>query len=75
MNSSFRDLLSSLDPAQLRELATEMTNLASARQEAATTPEVPAGIDLMDITPDRMRDPQFAAQVRAELNAVLNSIL
>lgn len=57
-----RTLVESMDASQLSMLSEE---LASRRDPKAD------GIDLDDITADRMRDPAFAAAVRAELDAVL----
>ena len=55
-------VLKSMNDEQLRVLA---------REAAAELRERSRKVDLEHITPQRMKDPDFAAQVRAEVESVL----
>lgn len=65
-----REFLSSLN-ASGRQFLTEEMN------DGATPPPQPvrSGVSLDDITPQRMKDPDFAARVRAELQAAMRGEL
>ena len=65
MNTKFRDLVQGMDDAQLGALAGEVASALDGRRRRIMTE---------DITADRLRDPAFAAEVRAELDAVLKGI-
>ena len=58
-------VLKSMNDEQLRVLARE------ANQELR---ERSRKIDLMEITAERMRDPEFAAQVRSEVESALSEM-
>jgi len=60
-----RELVQSLDDAQLGALGEELTSTLEGRRRKITTE---------DITVERLKDPQFAADVRAELEAVLKGM-
>jgi hypothetical protein len=62
MNDKMAELLKTLDDQQLQILATEAQLEIRERSRK---------VDLADITPDKMRDPEFAAQVRAEVDRAL----
>jgi hypothetical protein len=57
-----RALLESMDDEQWGILSEELAVASRDRR---------GGVNLEDITPERLRDPEFAAAVRSELNAVL----
>ena len=59
-----RSLVQGMDDAALGELAGEVASEMSMRRR---------GIDVEEITVERLRDPQFRAEVRAELEAALKS--
>jgi len=63
--AKFRTLLESMDGAQLGALAEELTTALDGRRPR---------ISMDDITVERLKDPQFAAEVRAELEAVLKGM-
>jgi len=65
MKEQFRTLVESMDDAQLGELAGELAVALEGRRRKITTE---------DITPERLKDPAFAAEVRAELEAVLKGM-
>jgi len=65
MKEKFRTLVESMDDAQLGALAEELATALDGRRRRITTE---------DITPERLKDPAFAAEVRAELEAVLKGI-
>ena len=58
-------LLKSMNDEQLRLLAREANTELRERTRK---------IDLLEITPERMRDPAFAAQVRAEVESALSDL-
>jgi hypothetical protein len=60
-----RALVQGMDNEQLSMLSEELAAEAGGRRPQ---------IDTDDITVERLKDPQFAAQVRAELDAVLKGI-
>jgi hypothetical protein len=55
-------VLKSMSDEQLKVLAAEANAEIRERNRR---------VDLAEITPERMRDPKFAAQVRAEVDSVL----
>ena len=59
-----RNLVQGMDDAALGELASEVASEMSSRRK---------GIEVEDITVERLRDPQFRAEVRAELESILKS--
>jgi len=61
----FRSLVQDMDDAQLGVMAEELAAALDVRRKRITTE---------DITIDRLKDPVFAAEVRAELEAVLKGI-
>jgi len=63
--TKFRALVQELDPAQLGELAGEVASALDASRKR---------IDVDDITVEKLKNPQFAAEVRAELDAALKSM-
>jgi len=63
--TKFRSLVQDMDDAQLGVMAEELAAAVDARRKRITTE---------DITIDRLKDPVFAAEVRAELEAVLKGI-
>ena len=63
--AKFRALVEGMDDAQLGALAEELGAALDGRRKR---------IAVEDITVDRLRDPQFAAEVRAELDAVLKGM-
>ena len=60
-----RALVQSMDDGQLGALGEELAVAVEGRRKRITTEE---------ITPERLKDPQFAAEVRAELEAVLKGM-
>jgi hypothetical protein len=60
-----RALVQSMDEAQLGTLGEELGSAIEGRRR---------GIAMEDITVERLRDPQFAAEVRAELESVLKGM-
>ena len=64
MNGKFRELVQGMDDTQLGALAGEVASALSGRRR----------INMEDITADRLKDPVFAAEVRAELDAVLKGM-
>jgi hypothetical protein len=65
MNDKMTELLKTLDDQQLQMLA---------REAQVEMRERSRKVDLADITPEKMRDPEFAAQVRAEVDRALREI-
>jgi hypothetical protein len=65
MNAKFRDLVQGMDDTQLGALAGEVASALDGRRRRITTEE---------ITAERLKDPLFAAEVRAELEAVLKGM-
>lgn len=65
MNDKMTEILKSLDDAQLALLA---------RDAHAELRERGRKIDLDEITPQRMSDPEFASQVRAEVERTLREL-
>ena len=63
--TQFRTLVQGMDDAQLGVLAEELATAVDGRRRRITTE---------DITIDRLKDPAFAAEVRAELEAVLKGM-
>ena len=63
--AKFRALVQDLDQAQLGELAGEVTAALAASRKR---------IDIEDITIEKLKDPRFAAEVRAELDAALKGM-
>ena len=63
--AKFRTLVQEMDNAQLSALAEEVAVALDGRRKR---------IDIEDITVDRLKDPQFAAEVRAELDAALKGM-
>ena len=63
--TKFRSLVEGMDDAQLGVMAEELTAALDSRRKRITTE---------DITIDRLKDPAFAAEVRAELEAVLKGM-
>jgi len=61
----FRSLVESMDDAQLGLLADELATTLEGRRRRVMTE---------DITVERLKDPAFAAEVRAELEAVLKGM-
>ncbi len=58
-------ILKTMNEDQLRVLA---------RETAAELRERSRKVNLEEITPDKMRDPDFAAQVRAEVEMALSEL-
>jgi hypothetical protein len=65
MNDKMTELLKTLDDQQLQILA---------REAQVEIRERSRKVDLSEITPEKMRDPEFAAQVRAEVDRALREI-
>ena len=65
MRARFRALVHGMDEALLGELAAELASVVEERRKR---------IAVEDITVERLKDPQFAAEVRAELDAVIKGI-
>ena len=65
MKEKLRTLVESMDDTQLGVLAEELAVALDGRRRRITTE---------DITPERLKDPEFAAEVRAELEAVLKGM-
>jgi hypothetical protein len=65
MKEKFRTLVEGMDDTQLGMLAEELTSALDSRRRRIKTE---------DITPERLKDPEFAAEVRAELEAVLKGM-
>ena len=63
--AKLRTLVESMDGTQLSVLAEELTTALDLRRPRISTD---------DITVERLKDPQFAAEVRAELEAVLKGM-
>lgn len=63
--AKFRSLVEEMDDEQLGALAEELSTALDGRRKRITTE---------DITIDRLKDPAFAAEVRAELEAVLKGL-
>jgi hypothetical protein len=63
--AKFRALVEGMDDAQLGALSDELATVLDGRRRRITTE---------DITIDRLKDPEFAAEVRAELEAVLKGM-
>ena len=63
--AKFRALVEGMDDAELGALAEELGAALDGKRKR---------IAVEDITVDRLRDPQFAAEVRAELDAVLKGM-
>jgi hypothetical protein len=63
--TKFRSLVQEMDDAQLGVMAEELAAALDVRRKRITTE---------DITIDRLKDPVFAAEVRAEIEAVLKGI-
>jgi len=63
--AKFRTLVEGMDDTQLGSLAEEVSTALDERRRR---------ISLEDITADRLKDPAFAAEVRAELDAALKSM-
>ena len=63
--TKFRSLVEGMDDAQLGVMAGEVAAALDSRRKRITTE---------DITIDRLKDPAFAAEVRAELEAVLKGM-
>ena len=63
--TKLRDLVQGMDDAELGALAEELAAAVDGRRRKITTE---------DITIDRLKDPVFAAEVRAELDAVLKEL-
>jgi len=61
----FRSLVESMDDTQLGLLAEELATTLEGRRRRVMTE---------DITVERLKDPAFAAEVRAELEAVLKGM-
>ena len=64
MNGKFRELVQGMDDTQLGALAGEVATALGGRRR----------INMEDITAERLKDPVFAAEVRAELDAVLKGM-
>ena len=62
IRDKFRGLAEGLDDAQLAALAEETASVVESRRHK---------VALEDITAERLRDPQFALQVRQEIEAAL----
>lgn len=63
--TKFRSLVQEMDDAQLGVMAEELAAALDVRRKRINTE---------DITIDRLKDPVFAAEVRAEIEAVLKGI-
>ena len=63
--TKFRSLVQEMDDVQLGVMAEELAAALDVRRKRITTE---------DITIDRLKDPAFAAEVRAEIEAVLKGI-
>ena len=63
--TKFRNLVQGMDDGQLGALAGEVAAALDGRRRRITTE---------DITADRLKNPEFAAEVRAELEAVLKGM-
>jgi hypothetical protein len=63
--TKFRSLVEGMDDTQLGVMAGEVAAALDSRRKRITTE---------DITIDRLKDPAFAADVRAELEAVLKGM-
>ena len=63
--TKFRSLVEGMDDVQLGVMAEELAAALDSRRKRITTE---------DITIDRLTDPAFAAEVRAELEAVLKGM-
>ena len=63
--TKFRALIQEMDNEQLGALGEEVAAAMDGRRKR---------IAIEDITIDRLKDPQFAAEVRAELDAALKGI-
>jgi hypothetical protein len=63
--AKLRTLVESMDGEQLGALAEELATALDRRRPRISTD---------DITVERLKDPQFAAEVRAELEAVLKGM-
>ena len=61
----FRSLVESMDDTQLGLLAEELATTLEGRRRRVMTE---------DITVERLKDPAFAAEVRAELEAMLKGM-
>ena len=64
-NEKFRALLQEMDDSQLGALGQEVAQALDGRRKR---------ISIEEITVDRLKDPQFAADVRAELDAALKGM-
>jgi|GEM_PF-4875384 len=57
--------------AKIRELIAGLSDSQKALIAAELAPPAPARRNLEDITPDKLRDPATAAQIRADIVAAL----
>jgi hypothetical protein len=64
-NEKLRALMQEMDEAQLGALAADVTAALDGRRKR---------IAVEDITIERLKDPQFKAEVRAELDAALKGL-
>jgi endo-1,4-beta-mannosidase len=65
VNQQMRSLVENLDTQHLASLGQEIARILEERRPKVSTEE---------ITPSRMRDPEFAARVRAEVESALKNL-